>query len=196
MAGMRRLRQGVTEKREAPMPKNSQTNDQPTRGRQVIEETAQLLRQMRFSSHQGAYAESQHVAVSVDPRWNKDDETLRVLITCYAFGHRSVDWGGLPVQVLPEEGGVYAIVRLNGRGQAIIPRLPAGEYGLSLRTKPVRVALVLFRQPEHLAAQGEGEQEERRVWRGEGEEGAVLWTIEETEEGDIQIAFETSAEQL
>lgn len=168
------------------------------RGQQVIEETGRLLRQMRFSQDRGAYAEGQHVAVSVDPRWNEDSETIRVLISCYAFGHHRVDWAQLPVHVLPEGGraGVYAIIRLDGRGQAVIPRLSPGEYCLSLRRKPIRVEPVLSRQLERLAAQGETDLEERRVWRGEGEEGALLWTLEETEDGDVQIAFETNAQHL
>ena len=168
------------------------------RGRQVIEEAAWLLRQMRFSQHHGAYAEGQQVAISIDPRWNTDNETLHVLITCYAFAHRRADWAKLPMHILPEGGraGVYAIARLNARGQVVIPRLPAGEYRLSLRLKPARVEPVLYRQPESSAAQGEDASDERRVWRGEGEGGTVTWTIEETEEGDVQIAFETSEEKL
>jgi hypothetical protein len=167
-------------------------------GQQVIEETGRLLRQMRFSQNRGVYAEGQRVAVSIDPRWNEDDETIRVLISCYAFGHRRVDWAQLPVHVLPEGrgAGVYAIVRLDVRGQAVIPRLPPGEYRLSLRRKPTRVEPVLSRQLERLAAQGETDLEERRVWSGEEEDGTLLWTFEETEDGDVQIAFETNAQQL
>jgi len=182
------------------MEKDKTPEQQPgtPRGRQVIEETSQLLRQMRFSQNQGAYAEGQHVAVSVDPRWNEDNETVRVLISCYAFGHRRVDWVRLPVHVLPEGkgAGVQAIVRLDGRGQAVIPKLPLGEYRLSLRLKPLRVEPVLSRQLERLAAQGETDLEERRVWNGEGEDGDILWTFEETEDGDVQIAFETNAPHL
>jgi hypothetical protein len=164
----------------------------------VIEEAARLLRQMRFSQNQGAYAEGQHVAVSIDPRWNEDNETVHVLVTCYAFGHRQVDWATLPVHVAPESGstGVHAITRLDARGQTSIPKLPPGEYRPSLRVKPARVAPVLSRQLERLAAQGEDEQTERRVWRGGEESDAVSWTIEETEEGDVQVAFETNAEFL
>jgi hypothetical protein len=182
------------------MPKNSTSKNQPQtqQGRQVIEEADRLLRQMRFSQNHGAYAEGQHVAVSVDPRWNEGDETFRVLISCYAFGHRRVDWAKLPVHVLPEGGGtgVHALIRLDVRGQATIPRLPPGEYRLSLRLKPARVEPVLSRQLERLAAQGEDEQEERRVWRGEGEDGAILWSLEETEEGEVQVAFETNEAQF
>jgi hypothetical protein len=182
------------------MPKN-QTNEGrsgPAPGRQVIEEAARLLGQVQFSQDYGAYAEGRHVAVSVDPRWNTDHETISVLITCYPFGHRGTDWASLPIQVLPKGGrvGVHALGRLNGRGQVVIPRLPPGDYRLSLRLKPIQVEPVLSRQFERLAAQGEPDLEERRVWRGEGEGGVILWTLEETEDGDVQIAFETSEERL
>jgi len=180
------------------MPKQRTGEAEAQKGRAAIEEAARLLRQMQFSQDYGAYAEGYHVAVSVDPRWNADHETVSVLITCHSFGHRHTDWALLPVQVLPKSGetGVHAITRLDARGQALIPRLPPGDYHLSLRLKPIQVERVLFRQHERLAAQGEAEPYERRLWRGEGKEGAIVWTIEETEEGDVQIAFETSEERL
>ena len=103
------------------MLKNKTTEEQSgaQRGRQVIEEAAWLLRQLRFSQHHGAYAEGQQVAISIDPRWNTDNETMQVLITCYAFAHRRAEWAKLPMHILPEGGraGVYAIARLNARGQ-------------------------------------------------------------------------------
>src|SRR5919198_613578 len=178
--------------------KMSEAQPQVQRGRQVIEEAAQLLQQMRFSQNHGAYAEGQYVAVSVDPRWTADSIAIHVLLTCYAFRHQRVDWAKLPVHVLPEGGGagVHAIARLNARGQVVIPRLPPGDYRLSLRVRPARVEPVLYRPLESLAAQGEDEQDERRLWRGEGEDGAIVWTVEETEEGDVQVAFETSEEKL
>src|SRR3989442_14355703 len=182
------------------MLKNKTTEEQAgaQRGWQVIEEAAWLLRQMRFSQHHGAYAEGQQVAISIDPRWNTDNETIHVLITCYAFAHRRADWAKLPLHILPEGGraGVYTIARLNRRGQVVIPRLPAGEYRISLRLTPARVEPVLYRQPESLAAQGEDASDERRVWRGEGEGGAVTWRIGEKGEGDVPISFEKMGEKV
>jgi hypothetical protein len=55
---------------------------------------------------------------------------------------------------------------------------------------------VLSAEPDRLAAQGEDECEARQVWRGESEDSALVWSIEATEEGDVQIAFETSVERL
>lgn len=177
-------------------PKNQPGNP---KGRQVLEEAGQLLRQLRFSDHHGAYAEGAWVAVSVDPRWNKDQETFRALITCHPFGRRQTDWKTLPVYVQPYAGvsGVSALARLNSHGQAIIPQLPPGEYRLSLRLKPVQVTPVLSRQIERLAAKELREEtQERQVWRGAGEDNAIVWTLEETEDGEVQIAFETKEERF
>jgi hypothetical protein len=167
------------------------------RGRRVIEEAGQLLRQLRFSDHRGAYAEGARVAVSVDPRWNADQETFRALITCYPFGRRRTDWATLPIQVQPDGGvsGVSAFARLNPRGQVLIPQLPPGKYRLSLRFQPAQSAPVLARPLERLAAREQGVSEtERQVWQGE--DNAIVWTLEETEEGEVQIAFETDEERF
>ena len=183
------------------MRKNSSDRGQPTlqhSNAAALAEAAQLLRQMRLSHDHGAYAEGRHVAVSIDPRWNVDHQTLCVLITCHALGHVRTEWSSLPVYVLPEGGkaGVRVIARLDARGQTVIPSLPPGDYTLSLRLRPLRGESVLGAKPERLAAQGEDEQDERRLWRGNSEDGALVWTIEETEEGDVQIAFETCEERL
>jgi hypothetical protein len=181
------------------MRKNTSNEGRPMlQGNTTLAEAAQLLHQVRLSHDRGAYAEGHHVAVSVDPRWNVDRQTLCVLITFYAFGHGRIEWSSLPVYVLPEGSstGVHAIARLDARGQAVIPHLPPGDYKLSLRLAPLRGGLILSDRPERLAAQGEDEQDERRLWRGSSEEGALIWTIEETEEGDVQIAFETREERL
>jgi hypothetical protein len=163
----------------------------------VIEEAARLFRQAHFSHLHGAYAEGQHVTVSVDPRWNTDHESFHALISCITSGHQRVNWARLPLRITPTSGSssVTALVRLDDRGHAFVPSLPPGEYRLSLRFKALQVTPVLSMQTERLAAQGE-EDEERRVWRGDGEDGAVLWTLEETEEGEVQVAFETQAERF
>src|SRR3954464_9944043 len=99
------------------MPKNNPNKDRPQvqQGQKVIEEAARLLGQVQFSQDYGAYAEGHHVAVSIDPRWNTDHETIRVLIACSPFGHRGIDWASLPIQILPKNGrvGVHALARLN-----------------------------------------------------------------------------------
>ena len=168
-----------------------------TQGQAVIAEAARLLQEIHFSHLHGAYAEGQHVAVSVDPRWNDDAETFRTLISCITLGHRQINWTRLPIQVAPEQrGGMHALSRLNARGQALIPNLPPGEYRLTLRFKQMQAVPVLSHTVDKLAAQGEDEEYERRVWRGESEDGLVTWSLEETEEGEVQIAFETQDASL
>lgn len=106
------------------------------RGHEVVEEAARLLRRMGFSADRGAYAEGEYVAVTVDPVWNEDNQTLSAIITCYPFGHRQVDWDGMPVLVLSDSARNSArITFLNTRGQAMIAiekeqNLQSGEYHL------------------------------------------------------------------
>jgi hypothetical protein len=170
---------------------------QPPQSQGVIEEAARLFQGVHFSHTHGAYAEGRHVAVSVDPRWNEDEETFRVLISCTVLGHRRVDWARLPVQISPVgKGGMHALSRLDARGQTLVPRLPSGEYRLALRLKQAQAVPVLSHTVEKLAAQGEDDEHERRVWQGESEDGAITWSLEETEEGDVQIAFETKEERF
>ena len=166
-------------------------------GQPVIAEAARLLQEMRFSHLHGAYAEGQHVAVSVDPRWNSDADTFQTLISCIALGHRHIDWAQLPIRISPEQrGGMHALSRLDARGQTLVPNLPPGEYRLTLRLKQIHTVPVLSQTIDRLAAQGDEEDEERRVWRGESADGLVSWSLEETEEGEVQISFETQEAQL
>ncbi len=173
-------------------------NTESSQGHIALEEAAQLSRRMRFSHRQGAYAEGRHVAISADPRWNADTRTFCVQLSCLAFGHRRVAWDRLPIHIASEDshGGIHALTRLNARGQAFVPQLSPGDYRLTLRLKPTRRASVLSVEPDRLAAQSADEHEERQVWRGESEDGSILWSIEAEEEGDVQVAFETSVERL
>lgn len=181
------------------MPQNTMPKEQrnPVHGREVIQEAARLLQQMHFAANQGAYAEGQHVAVSVDPRWNDDRETLRVLITCDAFGHRRVDWEDLPVSIQSTDGrNIDRLAFLNGRGQTILPRLSRGEYRLSLRMSSKRLGQVLTSSEmveNAWAAAHAPIPQARLVWRGETPDHGVVWTwtVEETEDGDVHVAFET-----
>lgn len=173
-------------------------NTEPAQGQATIEEAAHLFPRMRFSHRQGAYAEGRYVAISADPRWNADDRTFCVQLSCLAFGHRRVAWDRLPLHIAPEgsHGGVHVLTRLNAHGQAFVPRLSPGDYRLTLRLRPIRRASVLSAEPDRLAAQGQDEREERQVWRGESDDNAILWSMEAEEEGDVQIAFETSVERF
>lgn len=168
----------------------------PLRGREVIEEAARFLRQMRFWANRGAYAEGQHVAVSVDSRWNDDHQTIQTLITCYAFGHRRVDWEGVPVFVLPEREGKKEgwMLRLNARGQVVFPSLPPEDYHLSTSTQygvesvPLRLRAVGAPQPK--------EAELPEIYSYESIDGHVRATVYQTKEDKTVVVFETENEAL
>src|SRR5262245_15939585 len=137
-----------------------------------IEEAARLLRELHFSHSHGAYAEGQHVAVSIDPRCNEDEETFRTISPCIAFEHRRVEGARLPMHLsLAGCGGLHALSRLDARVQTLVPSLPPGEYRLALRLQQMRAVPVLSPVVEKLAAQGEDDAYDRRVWHGESDDG-------------------------
>lgn len=174
----------------------------PVQGREVIEEAARLLRRMHFPTRHGTYAEGHHVVISVDLRWNDDHESMRVLLTCYALGHRRVDWEGLPVFVLHDDGGTTAfLVRLGARGQAVIANLPPGAYRLSTSSHygwsaaPVRLPI---HRPGWMAAQKAPQSADATDTEGLQEapvyasrDGRVHATVRQTQAGTTVVAFET-----
>lgn len=179
-----------------------QEEQPPTlQGRDVIEEAARLLRQLRFSTHRGASAEGQQVAVSVALHGNDDQETVRVLLTCYAFGHRQVAWQGLPVFVLPEgQGNVSALAFLNARGQAVLPRLERGAYRLSTSAQygrsPTPIPLHGRSQRAGTAFRLRGRNLQRPATPSEEPvytsiDGRVQATVRHTPAGTTVVAFET-----
>ncbi|HEU4388991.1 MAG TPA: hypothetical protein VFV34_14420 [Blastocatellia bacterium] len=116
---------------------NNIVKKQTTRGVDILEEAAKLLSQISFSANHPAQARGERVAISVDPRWSDDKQTIRVLITCFALANRQVDWEGLRVEIKERNGTVTWLTWMNPRGQAIRDLLPArGEYRIAL---PFRV---------------------------------------------------------
>lgn len=176
--------------------------DKQTRGREVIAEAAQFLRQMRFHPNRGAYAQGKHIAVSVNPQWNDDNETMRVLITCYAFGNQRVDWQGLPVFAESLNGGGVAwLCFLNARGQAVMPNLTPDDYRLSVPTQFGRSAepIPLLAPALALAAASRVGQDvvlthEPHVY--ESTDGTVRATLRLTETGHVVVAVETNEVSL
>jgi hypothetical protein len=188
------------------------------RGLEVVEEAARLVKQMRFSANRPAYTEGKHVAVCVDPRWSDDNRAIDVLITCYALGHQPVDWEGLRINIerREEEHSVTWLSFLNARGQAVRNELPFGEeYSLSLpyRVKSQIVERVLSIPQRQIRSRGGihwayevehtkhllgGEDEEPLaapvVPEGQSPEGPVQWTVNETEEGAVEVCFEINEE--
>ena len=128
-------------------------------GVDVVEEAARLVKQIRFSANRPAYSEGEHVAVSVDPRWSDDNETINVLITCFALGHQHVDWEGLRINIerRQDDRSVTWLSFLDARGQSMRNELPVGgEYSLSLpyRVKSQIAARVLYSPQSQIRSRG------------------------------------------
>ncbi len=103
------------------------------RGREAIQEAAAFLSGARFSMGSGSYADGQHVSVHIDASPNDDGETMAVLVSCLAFGHRPVDWDGMPLFIFEgdrAETDPVAVPCLNRQGQTAVERLPIGRYCL------------------------------------------------------------------
>jgi hypothetical protein len=117
------------------------------------------------------------------------------------------------VEPAQEEGArVFRLAFLNARGQTVVHGLPTATYRLDVLagqvSAPARVldpvemgAGVLGSAPPEegrLAAAGPGGEPTRepRVWSGRSDDGSLLWTVEATEEGDVQVAIETVEKRL
>lgn len=175
-------------------------------GHEILSEAARLLRQMSFWPNRGAYAQGRYVAISVDPRWEEDDTTIQVVLTCYAFGHPQVDWQGLPVMVRPVgqeiagPGNVYGMTRLDARGQGRMTRLQPDDYRLLVPERYGRGAepLPFGISPSqgNLAAATEAPDEPFEPHIYTSPDGGLLATVRRTPDGTTIVAFETSESAL
>lgn len=103
----------------------------PLRGYDVMKQATELLCQVRFSPHQGAYLSSEDVVVLADPHWSADNTEITVLFHCMARGHRVVDWLGTPLFIDALGNGTgeaSAVVCLDERGRAVVEGLKPGPY--------------------------------------------------------------------
>ena len=169
---------------------------QSGQGHEIVREAAQLLSRMSFCSNRGAYAEGRYVAISVDPRWNDDNGTIQVALTCYAFGPGQVDWQGLPVLARPAGNtSVYGIVRLDARGQGIMTRLQPDDYHLFVPEHYGRSEEFLSFCPHHalgsLAAATEDVEAPFEPHIYDSSDGSLRATIRQSAEGTTIAAFET-----
>lgn len=174
---------------------------QAGQGHEILREAAQLLSQMSFWSNRGAYAEGRYVAISVDPRWDDDNETIQVALTCYAFGHRQVDWQELPVWARPVgKGSTYGIARLNARGQGSMARLQPDDYRLFVPERYGRSEAPLPFCPDtahgNLAAATDDLDEPFEPQIYDSPDGSVRATVRRTPEGTTIVAFETREAEL
>jgi hypothetical protein len=161
---------------------------------------------MSFWPNRGAYAQGRYVAITVDPRWDDDQTTIQVVLTCYAFGHPNVDWQGLPVLVRPlgqgraGPGNVYSMTRLDARGQGRVTRLQPDDYRLLVPERYGRgeEPLPFGAHQTHgsLAAATEASDEPFEPHIYASPDGSLLATLRQSPEGTTIAAFETSEAEL
>jgi hypothetical protein len=170
-------------------------------GHNILTEATQLLSHMSFWSNRGAYAEGHYVAISVDPRWNEDQQTIQVTLTCYAFGHQQVDWQGLPIIARPAATrNPYGITHLNARGQGRMARLQPDDYRLFVLEhygqgeEPIPWDAHLT--PGHLAAASEQPEGPFDLHLYESPDGSVRATVRRTLDETTIVAFETGETDL
>lgn len=171
------------------------------RGDEIRREATQLLSRMSFWANRGAYAEGRYIAISVDPRWDDNHETIQVALTCYAFGRAQVDWQELPVFAqLAGKRDVYGIARLDARGQGLMTRLQPGDYRLLVPERYGRREPALPFRPRHahgdLAAATEVRHEPTAPYIHDTLDGSVRATVHQTLEGTTVVAFETWEAEL
>ena len=164
----------------------------------IIREATQLLRQMSFWSNRGAYAEGRYVAISVDPRWSDDRDTIQVALTCYAFGQQ-VDWRKLPIIARPAGAAhPYRVAHLDARGQAMLLRLQPDDYRLDVPENYGRSNAPLPFDAQHgrlAAASGAPDASfEPRIY--EAPDGSLRATVRRTRDGITVVAFETEETAL
>jgi hypothetical protein len=169
---------------------------QDNQGEEILREAAQLLNQLSFWPNRGAYAEGRYVAISVDPRWEGDNQTIKVVLTCYAFGHGQADWRALPVLARPLlESGPYGMARLNERGQGIMTHLQPDDYRLFVPERYTRSEAPLPFGFSHdhgdLAAATENDNESFEPQIYESRDNRVIATVRRLHDGATVVAFET-----
>ena len=165
----------------------------------ILSEAMQLLRRMSFWSNRGAYAEGRYVAISVDPRWNEDHETIQVALTCYALGQQQVDWQELPIVARPADTRYpYGIAHLNARGQAIMVYLQPNDYRLFVPERYGRseAPLPFGSSHGHLAAATEDLNRPHEPHIYDSPDGSMRATVRRTLDGTTIVAFETEEAKL
>lgn len=106
----------------------------------LLAEAAAMMQRMVFSTASGGSLCGERVQTVADPRWDDDVQAYRLLLQCYAPGYDSRVWAGMPVvlRAVDDDTPRY-VTRLDGRGRAVVPALPQGEYGL--RTSATWIAV-------------------------------------------------------
>jgi hypothetical protein len=86
---------------------------------EALKEARSFLTHMSFAPDSGAYAVGNHVAITIDPQWNDDDQKLHVHFFCNAFERWLVDWSGFTFWLRNKTTNVDCIVSLDRCGYAL-----------------------------------------------------------------------------
>lgn len=115
-------------------------NTTGVRGVEAIEEAAILLSRLTVSAKRPAYVEGKHLAISIDPRWSVETETVSLSVTCYTKAVQPVDWQGLRLNIERREGehSITWLTFLNARGPGPARWIAFRRGILTLTTRPCK----------------------------------------------------------
>ncbi|MEN8131927.1 MAG: hypothetical protein ABFS45_17445 [Pseudomonadota bacterium] len=178
------------------MKRESSIQDNP--GYEVVEEAVHLLAKLQFDAHSGTSAEGKHVLVNVTPTMSSGQNSIRVLVTCYAYAHRRVDWSTLRIIVQQKGSNRHpvSLFPLLKRGQASLQGLePAGYSVFAYHRTQQPYQILRSKRAEHtLAADSPPERpldkpldRPRTVYRSED----LTATLSPSEIG-VRVDFETA----
>ena len=97
---------------------------------EVVDEAIELLQELVFDTGEGVSWQGERVIVSITPE--PADQRCHVRVTCYAHGHRAVDWAGLRLGLTGGDTSADPqwLPLLNGRGQTRLAGLEPGGYAI------------------------------------------------------------------
>lgn len=97
---------------------------------EVVDEAIELLQELVFDTGEGVSWQGERVIVSITPE--PADQRCHVRVTCYARGHRAVDWAGLRLGLTGGDTSADPqwLPLLNGRGQTRLAGLEPGGYAI------------------------------------------------------------------
>lgn len=86
-------------------------------GQNVIDEAIKLVQNTSFTTNKGILSSGNKCMVTVDTRM--ENNNLQVLVCCYAFGHRNVDWEKCYFYITDIISGQKYSQPLDNQGQCI-----------------------------------------------------------------------------
>ncbi|MDX2505556.1 MAG: hypothetical protein QNL62_13915, partial [Gammaproteobacteria bacterium] len=172
-------------------------------GYDVLQEAVELLKGLEFSVQEGVTVSGESLRLVIAPRWNGVD-AYRLLMTCFVYGDRKVDWANMPVHLVATTGAgsPVFVFRVNPRGQAIIDGISPGEYRMSVSKTYFggsNMPIILPREnQEQLAASGvqTGDKWPEKLLTCVSNDSRLRAVPQTDANGNITITFEANDESL